>query len=88
MRSKVEKPSEAPLKYRRYRREDWPQGHGDWVTEREAWAAAQEPVLIEGTHHDGRRFAYAAGPLGDLTSMIQARREARLTDWAEGYAGQ
>ncbi|SRR5712691_7131320 len=88
MRSKVEKPATVPLKYRRYKASDWPEGGwGEYVEAREAWNASQEPVTIAGQHHDGRRFAYTAGPLGDLTDLIRARREARLIDITAAYAG-
>jgi hypothetical protein len=87
MRSRLEKPVRVPLKYRRYRAEDWREGGWhQWVTEREAWAKAQPPVIIAGQRHDGTRYAYPATPLGDLTDLIRARREARMLDLA--YAGQ
>jgi hypothetical protein len=83
VRSKLEKPPRVPDKYRRYRPQDWPGGWGEWAAEREKWAAAQEPVLISGTHHDGTPYACTATPLGDLTDLVRAAREARLTDFPE-----
>jgi hypothetical protein len=74
------KPSEVPLRYQDYKPSEWPGGHGDWVAEREEWNAAQEPVTETGIAHDGRSYAIRHGPLGDLTDLLRARREARLTD--------
>ena len=87
MRSRVEKPLPVPARLRRYRPADWPGGWAEFAAEREAWSAAQEPVLIAGQHDDGRMFAYLAGPLGDKTDLIRMRREARGLDIATAYSG-
>jgi hypothetical protein len=84
VRSKVEKPLQVPVKYRRFRSQDWPEGWGEYVEAREAWAAAQSPVVISGTLYNGNPFSYTCGPLGDLTDLIRARREARMLDLAPG----
>lgn len=85
MRSKRPRPSAVPAKYRRYKPSEWPGGHGDWVAAREEWNAAQERVVIAGTRHDGGAYAYEAGPLGDFTDLVRARREARAIDVAQAY---
>jgi hypothetical protein len=82
VRRKRAKPSAVPAKYQCYRPEEWPGGWGEFIEEREEWNAAQEPVIIAGVHHDGRAYAYPAGPLGDFTDLVKARREARLTGTA------
>jgi hypothetical protein len=88
MRSKVVKPANVPQKFARYRPGEWPGGWGDWADEREAWNAAQEPIVISGKLHDGRPYAYEAGPLGDEVDLLRARREARAIDWHAAYPGQ
>jgi hypothetical protein len=78
MRAKRARPSPVPAKYRRYWPADW-DNWGQWVTEREAWDADQEPVLLAGCDSYGNAYSYQAGPVGDSTDLMRARREARMS---------
>lgn len=80
MRSRVEKPSPVPLRYRRYRAGDGWSSPSDWAVKRQQWAEAQPPVRLDYTDHSGNQRSYLTTPLGDLTDLIRARREARLLD--------
>jgi hypothetical protein len=72
----------VPARYRRYRPDEWPGGWGEWVREREAWNARQPKILLAG-HGPACPWSYLAGPLGDSTDLMRARREARLTAYAD-----
>lgn len=71
---------DIPAKYRRYVPKDWPGGWAQWTTEREAWNAAQPPVVYAGSSPSGLSWAYEAGPLGDICDMMSDRRAARIID--------
>jgi len=78
MRSKRPRLPVIPAKYRRFDPSQWPGGPGQWISEREQWNSIQPEVLYAGTSPAGLSWSYLAGPLGDVTDCMQARREARL----------
>lgn len=79
MRHKRPPPQRVPVKFRRYRPAEW-DSPGAWIREREAWNAAQAPVLYAGRDAYGNPYSYLAGPLGDSTDLARARHEAWLID--------
>jgi hypothetical protein len=86
VRHKRDQRPTAPAKYLRYRPEEWPGGWGEWVREREAWNARQPKILLAGDSPAGP-WSYLAGPLGDKTDLMRARREARLTAFTDVDSG-
>jgi len=83
MRSKRSHVALPPAKYRKYVSGDWPGGWREWVSEREQWNDAQDPVVYAGSSPNGLSWSFTAGPLGDVTDLFRARREARLRDAGE-----
>jgi hypothetical protein len=78
MRSKLTRLPAIPERYKRFNPAQWPGGAGEYISERESWAAAQPPIVIAGSDGSGRSWAYEAGPLGDACDLMKARREARI----------
>ena len=78
MRSKRPQFHAIPQKYKRFDPAQWPGGAGEFISERESWAASQPPVLIAGQDGSGRSWAYEATVLGDAVDLMRARRRPGL----------
>jgi len=87
VRRKREHRPRIPARFLRYRPDEWPGGPEQWVREREAWARAQPPIVTTGTDAYGTPWRCVVTPLGDRTDMMRARREARLTAFADVDSG-